>query len=141
MFVEEENVVERVFKLHSKRFSGICWLYLSDIHYSLLCVVIIVVAVVIKFLKYYYWVYFWLAGYYCLDYSLLLIHVKSSDYINCVKLYFACDEERLFWECLLRCRTCLVSLVPSSRAVGNISELTLKGCLFKYSVISFMYRN
>lgn len=53
MFVVEENVVERVFKLYSKRFSGICWLYLSDIHYSLLCVVIIVV-VVIKFLKYYY---------------------------------------------------------------------------------------
>lgn len=55
MFVEEESVVERVFKLHSKRFSGICWLYLSDMHYSLLCVVIIAaVVVVIKFLKYYY---------------------------------------------------------------------------------------
>lgn len=81
-----------------------------------------------------------MAGYYSLDYSLLLVHVKSSDYINCVKLYFACDEE-LFWKRLLRCRTCLVSLVPSSRAVGNISKVTLKGCLFKYSVIHFMYCN
>lgn len=66
-----------------------------------------------------------MAGWCYLVYSLLLIHVKSTDYINCVKLYFASDEEGLFWECLLRCRSCLVCLVPSPKAVGNISKVTL----------------
>lgn len=75
-------------------------------------------------------------------YSVLLIHVKSSDYINCVKLYFSCDEEELFWDCLLRCRTCLVSLVPSSRAVGNIAKVSLEGLpvwifSYKFHILQF----
>lgn len=67
----------------------------------------------------------WMSGCCYLGYSLLLIHGKSTDYIDCVKLYFASDEEGLFWECLLWCRSCLVCLVPSSKAVGNISKVTL----------------
>lgn len=69
-----------------------------------------------------------------LVYSLLLIQIKSSD-------YFACDKDKCFQDCLLRCRTCLVGLVLPSIVVGSISKVTLKGCLLEYSVINFMYCN
>lgn len=75
-------------------------------------------------LKYYFEYIIWMAEWCCLGYFLQLIHCKSTDYINCVKLCFASDERGLFWEYLLRWRSCLVCLVPSSKPVGNISKVT-----------------
>lgn len=99
-----------------QEYTGCTWaIYIC----SLLCGVCVI-------LKHYFECIVWMAGWCYLGYSLLLIHGKSTDYINYVKLYFASEEEGLFWECLLRCRSCLVcSNILISKAAGNISNVTL----------------